>query len=166
MGPVNCQWLLQLVGTGLALWALVDTFVAYSGGKGFWYPVTQALHRVAVLLLDGLIDRSGHAGDRVHGHDDAVPVSRYERVSTRVPVEDQVKHLDAQFQVMVKELNALRKDVVGDRRRMRSVLGDTARATQDQITNLAVGTIRRQMIGLILIGAGTVCSAVPAIWCT
>jgi len=44
-------------------------------------------------------------------------------------------------------------------------LGDTARATQDRITNLAVGTIRRQMIGLILIGAGTVCAAIPAIWC-
>lgn len=165
MESVPCQWLLylglalQLFGTGLALSALVETFNAYKGGKSFWDPVSSRLR----YLLGPLFWHS-EPQDEVRSAEDEFQVSQYARVPTQAPLEEQVEHLDTQFQIMVNELNALRQDVIGDRQYVKSALGDVAAHAHERVTNLAVGTIHRQMFGLFLIGAGTVCSAIPSAW--
>lgn len=163
---------LTLVGTVLAGWALWQDWRAHSGGK----PLIPALAKARVWFVRRVLRRApqtrtvyGHGS--LHAHAGVLSASGYASPPSNAPVDVQMRFvrerllaLDARI---AKERHELGQRLDQVEAAAQKADADTREAIADveaKVREVATGSVRMELVGLVLVGLGSIVATAPAVF--
>ncbi|MGZ4523683.1 MAG: hypothetical protein ACXVXP_06990 [Mycobacteriaceae bacterium] len=164
--------LLNLAGTVLAGTALVDDWREHSGGRPLLPWLASARTWVVLRILrpkPKTIELGAHLNATVGitamgGTIRTIPSAD---ASTDLQVEYLRREVEALHARIGSEVGELRKSVADVKGSLDEAQREAAAATksvEELARKIATGTVRKQMLGLLLIGVGSVVSVLPAVF--
>lgn len=159
---------LTLIGTVLAVWALVRTWRSHSNGR----PVVPLIGGAVGFLRRLLPSRSSPGSTAtvaLSGTASTGVTARGHRVVTAdESLADQVSYLRERLQEMQKDLFEVRDGAAWASQEIRDEVADVRQTTSESAARLkalaqdiAVDGVRLQIGSLLFIGAGALCGLVP-----
>ncbi len=156
---------LQLLGTGLAAWALWKDWREHGGGR----PLVPAIARGVAWARRKL----GPSPTTITGSGAAVAAVRVAGVGRVVvpvaddaPVEDQLRFLRDRLGFLLDDLDAVRGAVGEVERDLTEKVSEVAAesskrtaALDERLARVATGSVRLELMGLVLVGVGSVFGA-------
>ncbi|WP_049650391.1 hypothetical protein [Kitasatospora sp. MY 5-36] len=174
----SSQWLVllglvfQVAGASLALFGFSMTWRRHHGSEPFWAPVIRMAHWVrdravaagarVKLIVFRLLRRPVHR--LVHAEDAAVAVDAALGLKvTRAPVPAELAALAKGLADLAAVVDLQREDNRIEHERMRSELADHSARLARTTRELAIGGLRLQVWGVLLITAGALLAGIPSL---